>query len=211
MTKDSAHAITATKQASRIHARPTHGVAVPDMQADGAQKPASGRRRRGAASHSDVGQGRPVRRPRHCAEAYLGQCRASGEPSDAGGPSLQKVPQHLTVGWGRSPRPKLRAGIVVEAEHSPDRRRSRSRGRVQRHWSSTMPARSVGRLLLRHDRRPAERMPGKTSSFDKRVWWLAAIAATPPVFVLRRMGGRTRVCIIFRAIRNIDTLFGDTS
>lgn len=48
-------------------------------------------------------------------------------------------------------------------------------------------------------------MPGKTSSFVKRAWWLAASAATPSVFDLRRMGGRTRDAASFTLYENIDT------
>lgn len=35
----------------------------------------------------------------------------------------QRVPQHLAVGRGRSPRPELRAGIVLKSTRSTDRRR----------------------------------------------------------------------------------------
>jgi hypothetical protein len=63
-----------------------------------------------------------------------------------------------------------------------------------------------------HSRSAKARRPRRSRDVTKgNGWWLAATAATPSVFVLRRMRGRTRVCIVFRAIRNIDTLFGDTS
>lgn len=127
------------------------------------------RERRGARASS------PLPRSLHQPPGWSADCGGSRSSLEAlasrGCPSTRRKNR----GTANVPRPELRAGKVVKSARSKDRRpQAGSQRRVQRCGLSTLPARSVGRRFWRHELRPVAKMPGKTSSFAQRAWWLAA-------------------------------------
>ncbi len=99
----------------------THVVRV--SQARGAQESAMGQRRRGAIARYALWGKASSRCPRHCANAHIGPTTCIRGAVRRWRPqSPEWCPQHPAAGWGRSPRPELRAGKVVKSSRSGDQR-----------------------------------------------------------------------------------------
>ncbi len=150
-----------------------------------------------------VGQGRPARCPGQRTGPQAGRWAAGGSRRSLVSPDTRGRPtDRQSDGGQHAPRPEQRAGKEAESSTAQTKAGVASSGNGQ----APYPRAAWGARRLGHALRSVAKMPGKTSSFVKRAWWLAAIAASSSVFALRRLGGRTRVCNVL-ALYEISTPF----